>query len=94
MEAKLLKICFAMLGQSGTKQFVQNKDLGNSLIIFFCEHENMELKKEFTNQLKALYGTNESQIILKTIFENVLELVVNTNKQKSEHFFEYTCELL
>ncbi|CAK79859.1 unnamed protein product (macronuclear) [Paramecium tetraurelia] len=94
VEFRLLRKCFQYLDQDGCKQYIKNSELNQQLYAFFVEHENHELKKEYSLQLLNLKNTPESKLLIKIVLEDVLKDVIQNNKQKCDHFFEFCCNLI
>ncbi|CAD8161247.1 unnamed protein product [Paramecium octaurelia] len=95
IETRLLRRCFNYLDETGCKQYIkQNHELQQQLYNYYVEHENQELKKEYSLQLLSLKNTQESKLLIKILLGDVLKNVITNNKQKCEHFFEICCNLL
>ncbi|CAD8074991.1 unnamed protein product [Paramecium primaurelia] len=95
IESRLLRRSFHYLDESGCKQYIrQNNELKLQLYNYFVEHENQELKKEYSIQLLNLKNTQESKLLIKIMLDEVLKDVILNNKQKCEHLFEFCCNLL
>ncbi|CAD8065465.1 unnamed protein product [Paramecium primaurelia] len=94
-ETRLLRRCFNYLHESGCKQYVrQNHQLQQQIYNYYVEHENQELKKEYSIQLLNFKNTQESKLLIKILFDDVLKNVIKNNKQKCKRFFEFCCNLL
>ncbi|CAD8173749.1 unnamed protein product [Paramecium pentaurelia] len=94
VESRLLRKCFLYLDQDGCRLYIKNSELNQQLYTFFVEHENHELKKEYSLQLLNLRNTSESRLLIKIVLEDVLKNVIQNNKYKCDHFFEFCCNLI
>ncbi|CAD8073216.1 unnamed protein product [Paramecium primaurelia] len=94
VESRLLRKCFLYLDQDGCRLYIKNSELNQQLYTFFVEHENHELKKEYSLQLLNLRNTSESRLLIKIVLEDVLKDVIQNNKYKCDHFFEFCCNLI
>ncbi|CAD8154340.1 unnamed protein product [Paramecium pentaurelia] len=94
IESRLLRKCFFFLDEEGCRQYIQNSELNQQLYTFFVEHENQELKREYSLQLLNMKNTPESQILIKIVLEDVLKNVISNKKLRCDHFFEFCCNLI
>ncbi|CAD8072236.1 unnamed protein product [Paramecium sonneborni] len=94
IESRLLRKCFFQLDKDGCIQYINNSELKSQLYSFFVEHDNQELKKEYSLQLLSLRNSPESKLLIRTVLEQVLKDVISNKKQKCEHYFEFCCNLL